>query len=69
MRVVPPIILCGTKCDFGGVECVTFVDLEPYLKKGMKYYEISSKSLYNLEKPLQEIIRTLFKKETVSVNM
>jgi len=69
VRVVPPIILCGMKCDFGGVECVSYLDLEPYLQKGIKYYEISSKSLYNLEKPLQEIIRTLFKNETVSVNM
>lgn len=69
VRVVPPIILCGAKCDVGGFECISYVDLQPYLQKGMKYYEISSKSLYNLEKPLQEIIRKLFKNETVSVNM
>ena len=66
VRVVPPIILCGSKGDVGGV---SYVDLQPYLQKGMKYYEISSKSLYNIEKPLQEIIRKLFKNETVSVNI
>jgi len=48
-----PIVVCGNKVDVETKE-VTF-----HMKKKLKYYEISAKSGYNLDKPFQYLAKKL----------
>ena len=66
-----PIILCGSKVD---VECrrVSAGEISEFLEQikmflpQLKYYDISSKSNYNFDKPFLEISKQLMGKEDLS---
>lgn len=54
-----PIVLCGTKCDLENKE-VTNEMITTFINKyGIVYYEISSKSNYNFDKPFLELLKSL----------
>jgi len=50
-----PIVLCGTKCDVKERK-VHPKDILFHKEKGLKYFDISSKSNYNVTKPIDYIV-------------
>lgn len=54
-----PIVLCGTKCDLENKEVTNEMILTLISKYRIKYYEISSKTNYNFEKPFLELLKDL----------
>jgi GTP-binding nuclear protein Ran len=58
-----PIVLCGNKCDIKHRFVSNAMIHECMAKYNISYFEISSKSNYNFDKPLFEVMRKLKKKE------
>lgn len=55
-----PIVLVGTKCDIDVNNKVSNADIRKVMGEfSVKYYEISSLTNYNFEKPFVELIRQL----------
>jgi GTP-binding nuclear protein Ran len=53
-----PIILCGNKVDCQDRK-VKPSQIKFHIKKNINYYDVSSKSNYNFEKPFLDILRSL----------
>ena len=58
-----PIVLCGSKCDIKTRKVSNTMIRECMKKYKIPYFEISSQSNYNFEKPLIEVMRKLNRKE------
>lgn len=64
-----PIILCGNKCDVGERK-VSVGRIQEFIENsGMKYYDISSKSNYNYDKPFLEILRAIENKPDLVITL
>jgi len=64
-RIVPdcPVVVCGNKCDIKDIKIlpneINRWLLEGPCFKGVRYYDISVKDNYNLEKPFHELCKRL----------
>lgn len=59
-----PIILCGNKADYCRYERPCAIT-----PKSVPYYEISTKSNYNVEQPLLRLLRTLTSNESLCIRV
>lgn len=65
IKVAPntPIILCGTKCDIKDIKVKPNEIREVMVKYNIPYYDISSLTNYNFEKPFMALGKLLTKHE------
>lgn len=62
-----PLILCGNKIDLGRRSRVMTAAIRQLLSEGriLSYYDVSAKSMYNIDKPVTAIIKHFMGKDVV----
>lgn len=63
-----PIVVCGNKVDVKNRQVLPR-DITFHREKGVRYYDISTKSNYNYDKPFLYLMRKIFGEETDLVEL
>lgn len=67
-QITNNIVLCGNKCDSEKHQVIS-ENITHHLELGIKYFDISAKSCYNLERPILELLKKLLGDDTILVDI